>query len=201
LLAAYAHGETNLFFSAQGFSEPRELRLKYVLPRYDLAVFTVTPAIAGEPMVIGDFKKMRPGDRIYYYGFDTRCSTPGLPAAKMNEGVVTATGSALNEGATIDFLEFEGFGIPGYSGGPVFNEKAELVAVMREAWTKKGISGGPETLMNRAFSLDVLRVLDGQVFTGVVPGLMSTNKSGMSLLDVLEIPKPVGVKVQPAPEK
>ena len=145
-------------------------------------------------MVIGDFRKMRPGDKIYYYGFDTRLSTPGLPAAKMNQGIVQATGSTLNDGATIDFLEFEGFGIPGYSGGPVFNEKAELVAVMREAWTKKGISGGPETLINRAFSLDVLRVLDGQVFTGVAPQSVGTNNPGMSLLDLLEIPKPDGNK-------
>jgi S1-C subfamily serine protease len=189
-IGASAHGETNLFYSAQGFSAPRQLQLKYILPRYDLAVFTVSPAVAGEPMVIGDFKKMRPGDKIYYYGFDTRYSTPGLPAAMMNEGIVEATGSALNEGTTIDFLEFEGFGIPGYSGGPVFNEKAELVAVMREAWTKKGIGGGPEVLINRAFSLDVLRVLDGQVFTGVVPQTVGTNKPGISLLDLLEIPKP-----------
>jgi S1-C subfamily serine protease len=186
---AYAIGETNLFFSAQGFSSPKALKLKYILPRYDLAVFAPDSQIPGVPMVIGDFKKMRLGDKIYYYGFDTRLSTPGLPAATMNVATIAATGSALNEGTTIDFLEFEGVGIPGYSGGPVFNEKAELVAVMHEAWTKKGVKGGDEKLINRAFSLDVLRVLDGQVFSNLVPQTDSTNKSGMSLLDVLDVPK------------
>ena len=65
-LGASAHGETNFFFSAQGFSAPRQLKLKYFLPRYDLAVFKISPAVKGEPMVIGDFRKMRPGDKIYY---------------------------------------------------------------------------------------------------------------------------------------
>lgn len=186
---AYVIGETNLFFSAQGFSSPKALKLKYILPRYDLAVFAPDSEIPGAPMTVGDFKKMRPGDKIYYYGIDVRYSTPGLPAARMNEATITATGSALNEGNTIDFLEFEGVGIPGYSGGPVFNEKAELVAVMREAWTKKGVKGGDEKLINRAFSLDVLRVLDGQVFQRLVPQTVGTNKSGLSLIDVLDAPK------------
>lgn len=198
---ALSLGETNMFFSAVSFARPRPLRFKYFLPRFDLAVFTVAPAIEGEPMVVGDFKKMRPADKISYYGFDTRYGTPENPAAKMNGGTVSAIGSALNEGVTIDFLEFEGVGIPGYSGGPVFNEKGELVAIMREAWTKKGIKGGESVLMNRAFSLEILSVLGSQVFGGMIistPPLPS--KSGMSLLDVLEIPKPE-IKTNPSPVK
>ena len=193
-LGAFSRGETNLFYSAQGLVPPvRELKLKYVLPRYDLAVLQPSPAIPGEPMVIGDFKRMRPGDKLFYFGFDTRFSTPQLPAGRMNEAIVAATGSAMNEGVVIDFLEFEGAGIPGYSGGPVFNAKAELVAVMREAWTKKGVSGGPEILINRAFSLEILQVLDGQVFQRVLPQVV-TNQAGSSLLDVLDIPNSPAVR-------
>src|SRR5580704_10384969 len=129
---ALSQGETNLFFSAQSFAMPRILKFKYFLPRYDLAVFSLSETVEGEPMVVGDFKKMRPGDKIYYYGFDSRFGTPQVPTAMMNVGIISATGSALNEGTTIDFLEFEGVGIPGYSGGPVFNERGELVAIMRE---------------------------------------------------------------------
>jgi S1-C subfamily serine protease len=187
MVSARMRGFTNLFYVTQG-TGVRELKLKYILPRYDLAVFDPTPAVEGKPMVIADFKKMRPGDKIHYYGLDSRYSTPELPAAMMNEGVVSAIGSALNEGTTIDFLEFEGRGIPGYSGGPVFNERGELVALMREAWTKKGVNGGQEILVNRAFSLEVLKVLEGEVFTGFIPETSDTNKPGLSLLDILETP-------------
>jgi S1-C subfamily serine protease len=198
---ALYHGETNLFFSAQSFKMPRALKFKYFLPRFDLVVFTMSPTVEGEPMVVGDFKKMRPGDKIYYYGLDARYGSEGNPAAKMNQGSISAIGSALNDGVIVDFLEFEGVGIPGYSGGPVFNEKGELVALMREAWTKKGIKGGEEIPINRAFSLEILSVLDSQVFGGMI---MSTppppSKSGMSLLDILEIPKPE-IKSNSSPAK
>ncbi len=110
-------------------------------------------------MAIGDFKKIRPGDTIYYYGYDQKFTdSVKIPAGMMNAGIVTATGSALNDGIIIDFLEFPGVGIPGYSGGPVFNDRGELVAMMREAWTRQGIKGGPPILMNRAFSLEFLRI-------------------------------------------
>jgi S1-C subfamily serine protease len=198
---ALSLGETNLFYSAQSFKMPRALKFKYFLPRFDLAVFTMSPTVEGEPMVVGDFKKMRPGDKIYYYGLDTRYGSKDIPAARMNEGSISAIGSALNEGVTIDFLEFEGVGIPGYSGGPVFNKNGELVAVMREAWTKKGIKGGGEILINRAFSLEILSVLDSQVFGGtIVPMPPPPSKSRMNLLDILEIPKPE-IKSNSSPAK
>jgi S1-C subfamily serine protease len=182
-------GQTNIFYVAQGLGI-RELKAKYFLPRYDLAVFEPTQPIPGKPMTIADFKKMRPGDKLFYYGLDSRFSTPEMPAGRMNDGMVSAIGSALNEGNTIDFLEFEGVGIPGYSGGPVFTENGDLVAIMREAWTKKGVKGGDETLMNRAFSLEVLKVVEGEVFRGFVPANVAPTKSSISLLDLLDASQP-----------
>jgi hypothetical protein len=62
---------------------------------------------------------------------------------------------------------------------------------MREAWTKKGIKGGEEIPINRAFSLEILNVLDSQVFGGtIMPMPPPSNKSGISVLDILQIPKP-----------
>jgi S1-C subfamily serine protease len=186
--AYFIHHETNLFFSAQD-SVRRKLTLKYILPRFDLAVFSPTPEIKGQPIKLGDAKKARPGDKIIYIGYDQRRSSTTNVVSEINTATVTATGSAMNEGGIVDFLEFNGVGIPGYSGGPVFNANGELVAVMREAWTKKGVKGGPEILINRAFTTEILGVLDGQVFSRILPEPMSTNKSGISLLDVLDVPK------------
>jgi hypothetical protein len=98
--------DTNLvFFSQQALG--RSLKLKYILPRYDLAVLSPTPEIAGKPLKAGDFKKMRPGDQIIYIGYDQRRSSSTNVTSIASHAVVTATGSALNEGTTIDFLEFE----------------------------------------------------------------------------------------------
>jgi S1-C subfamily serine protease len=162
----------------------RHLRLKYILPRYDLAVFSAAPEIEGEAFKIGDFKRIRPGDQIVYCGWDSRTNS-----IMVNLGVITAMGSAMNDGRIIEFLEFEGIGIPGYSGGAVFNHRGELVAIMREAWMKRPIKGGPEILINRAFSLEILDILDGQVFAGIISAPGNTNKSGMSLLDLIEKPR------------
>jgi len=140
----------------------RPLRLKYVLPKYDLAVLTTDVSIPGEPFKVGDFKRIRPGDRVFYVGFDQR-----IRGVQINTAIVSAVGAALNDGITVDFLEFEGVGIPGYSGGAVLNENGELIAVMREAWVKRGVKGGEAGLINRAFSMEMLSVLDGQVYLGV----------------------------------
>jgi S1-C subfamily serine protease len=191
-------GLTNWVYLAQGLPL-RRLKFGYLTRRYDLAMFTADGEIPGEPMTIGDFKKIRPGDRLHYYGFDTKFTqTVKMAGGLMNEAIVRATGSALNGGIVEDFLEFDGVGIPGYSGGPVFNEKGELVAMMREAWNFQGVRGGPIVLVNRAFSLEFLRISEEPIVNfadlfsqtnSAIPQSTVTNKSRMSLLDALDSPR------------
>jgi S1-C subfamily serine protease len=194
--AARATHSSDLYYVAQGIQVER-LRLKFLLPRFDLAVYSPDPPIIGKPLTIGDFKRVRPSDHIYYYGFDTRLSTAQMPAGDMRDATISAVGSAVNDGGIVDFIEFEGQGIPGYSGGPVFNEQGELSAIMREAWNKTGIKGGNPVLVNRAFSIDILRMqyeplitqLPGTSSNAVIP----TNDFDSTLLDSLGIPVSKGV--------
>jgi hypothetical protein len=66
-------------------------------------------------------------------------------------------------GMITDFLEFEGVGVPGFSGGPVFDINGKVVALMREAWARRGLQpGAPDVLVNRAFSTDTIKKLDDQ---------------------------------------
>ena len=96
-------------------------------------------------------------------------------------------GSVVNAGAVVDFLEFEGKGLPGFSGGPVFNQEGKVVAIMREAWTKRGVKGGPAVLLNRAFSVQILSDLDQEVYSPSMPA----DKGRQTLLGVcLENPDP-----------
>jgi len=111
----------------------------------------------------------------------------------MNDATVSATGVVLNNDFIVDFLEFVGRGIPGYLGGPVFNERGELVAVMREAWNRQGFKGGPTNLVNRAFSIEFLRLSQVPVFdrfnTPLTPSNDSKEKPNISLLDALDFPR------------
>lgn len=92
---------------------------------------------------------------------------------------MTAVGSALNEGRSVDFIEFEGKAVPGSSGGPVFDNAGNVIGLIREAWTKKGIKGGTEAPMNRAFSIGNLSILGEEVMAP--PGApMPPSKSNLS---------------------
>jgi S1-C subfamily serine protease len=135
------------------------VKLLYALPRYDLAVLQASEDVTEKPLELGDFRRLRPGDRVIYIGW-----VAGTNNLKVDVATVSATGAVLNDNAIVEFLEFEGVGKPGYSGGPVFDINGNIVAIMREAWTKKGVKGGGEFLINRAFSTDILSVLMKQVF-------------------------------------
>jgi S1-C subfamily serine protease len=171
-------GRTNLVYdSADETNSVRRLSLKYILPRFDLAVLRVEQTVPTKSMPLGDIRRIRPGDRIIYLGY--KQGTHGIQA---NTAIVSATGAVLNDGAIVDFLEFQGEGLPGYSGGPVFDMSGGVVAVMREAWTKQGVKGGPQELINRAFSVGVLSTLEGEVFSGVV----TPSKPGPGNLSLIE---------------
>ncbi len=125
------------------------LSLDTVLRRYDLAVLKIAPPVRLRPLPYGDIRRLRPGDDIVYVGWNVPAQT-----FRASKATVTAVGVAFNDGASVDFIEFEGEGIPGYSGGPILNIKGEVIALMREAWNKRGVKGGPEVLVNRGFAIE-----------------------------------------------
>lgn len=134
------------------------IKLSYSFPRYDLSVLTANEDITQNPLQLGEFRRIRPGDLISYVGWDSKTNK-----LQKRDAYVLAKGEAVNDVlnniAVVDFIEFEGVGKPGWSGGPVFNSEGKVVALMREAWTKKGIKGGNDYLMNRAFSTNMLNIL------------------------------------------
>jgi len=176
---------TNLVFNSG--MNTYGLKLRYMLPKYDLAVYSPSPEIKTASFKSGDFKKVRPGDIVWYVGFDVRQSTPFNSMTVIRNSQIAAVGCAMNDDVTVDFLEFAGEGLPGYSGGPVFNMDGELVAAMREAWTKKGVAGGPEVLINRAFSVEILSVLNGQLFKDAPGGTASTNGTQIGIMEILSL--------------
>jgi len=160
ITCAHVATKGDFFYRGVTMEEDVGVKLVYFLPKYDLSVFSLATPFNGDPLKFGDIKKIRPGDTIIYIGWDKN-----LMEMQQHRANVFSVGSAINEGIIIDFLEFQGKGIPGYSGAPVFNQKGEIIAIMREGWNKQGLKGGKKFLMNRAFSTEILSVLDSEIYT------------------------------------
>ena len=155
-----------------------KITLKWILDEYDLAVFERS---AGEQeciLPLGSFKSSNPGDSIITFGWKSN------NLLQTDKTIITAYGSVINETETVDFLEFYAEAVPGYSGGPVLNFNGEVIGMMREAWTKQGIKGGSKILTIRAFSTDLLRILDKNLRKSISSD--STDSSTMKLMKMLE---------------
>jgi S1-C subfamily serine protease len=152
--------------------------IETLLPRYDLAVLRLEGTNQMAVLPYGDIRRIRPGDQLVYAGFNSKTN-----AVMVSLATVSAIGVAENEGVSVDFLEFEGEGIPGYSGGPVFNGKGEVVALMREAWTKRGVKGGKEILVNRAFAIEPA-MLSKEIFYPSIATPPATNSGGTNTITI-----------------
>ena len=183
-LITCAHVARGKGFVYRGVGTPKDINIKSVfsLPKFDLSVFSFDKSIKIKPLGFGDFRRLRPSDTVIYIGWDT-----ALSKMRIHKAAVFSIGSSNNNGTIVDFLEFYGAGLPGYSGGPVFNREGKVVAIMREAWTKKGIKGGNPLLINRAFSVEMLTVLDKEIFAKEhrVP---ANNKEVLGLININKKP-------------
>jgi len=150
--------------------------LETVLRRYDVAVLRIDSTNRLPPLPYGDIRRVRPGDDVVYVGWNVNDGK-----FRISKAEVTAIGVAFNEGVSVDFIEFEGEGIPGYSGGPILNVKGEVVALMREAWNKRGLKGGPEVLVNRGFSIEPA-MLSKEIFYPTGPAF--TNAPGTNTISI-----------------
>ena len=120
--------DTNLFFiSGKGVNH---LKLKYVLPAHDLAVFSADPPISGKPFRAGDFTKLNEGDTIIYMGYDQKQSSAIETSTEIAYAWAAKKASRTNNGVKVDNVLFVGDASPGWSGGPVFNTNLEVVAVI-----------------------------------------------------------------------
>lgn len=77
--------------------------------------------------------------------------------------MILAKGEALHKGEIVDFIDIPGHAIPGYSGGPVLNSKDEVIAIIGSGSDFVPIKGGDTARILRAYSVDLLRILDQRV--------------------------------------
>jgi len=153
-----------LWFMGFKSKDKHKIAVKYNLPKFDIAFLKRTKGLQNESLEFGNFDRIQPGDKIIYIGWDNV-----KKLYMINTALVSAKGSALmNSDCKVNFIEFKGNAIPGYSGGPVFDMTGKVIGIIREAWNKKGIKGGKTFRINRAFSVELLRILDSEIITSSI---------------------------------
>lgn len=130
-----------------------QLKLVKLLTEYDLALLESKEDLCTRPFINADDFNFAPNQHLFYIGYSEQSSSGSIKYVQADHAYVSSVGKTFEKDNVIDFIEFIGVGLPGYSGGPVINDKGEVIAIMREAWLKQGIKGGPVQLINRAISI------------------------------------------------
>lgn len=136
----------------------QKLKVVKILPEYDLALLESDVDLCTRPFRCETNFDFTPNQHLFYLGYNFKVSNDTIKSIQANNAIVSSLGKTYHGKTSVDFIEFVGVGIPGYSGGPVINDKGNIVGLMCEAWLRQGIKGGQTVIINRAFSiLPILR--------------------------------------------
>jgi len=109
-------------------------------PALDLAV--VLPDAAGlRPVTVGDSAALRVGERVYAVG-----NNLGEPTLTLSAGTVSAldrvvTASIGGEQVSLRVFQMDTAINSGSSGGPVYNDRGEVVGIVTAKYTSSGVEG------------------------------------------------------------
>lgn len=145
--------QPKVYFSTDGKRYKLEVRRIDVIN--DIAYLKSDSTICENPFKKASITDIENGKAIVYIGYDwvdTKQMNQNI--IKAHQSKITAYGKQSNDGGNANFIEFIGEGKPGYSGGPVLNWKGEILGLMREAWFRKDLKVGHQTLINRAFLIN-----------------------------------------------
>ena len=121
-------------------------------PDSDLAVLKVDPdGYDLQPVAMGDSKELQVGMRVAVIG------TPFSQEQTLTSGIVSALGRTMNTMTPYripDSIQFDAATNPGNSGGPLFNNRGEVVGVVSQIISEQRSFSGiglavPSTIVNR----------------------------------------------------
>lgn len=149
--AHVADGRREIFYIPTNCHRSYRLQLKKNQYGHDLALYRSKEVICNRYLKLAASFKPDLGDSIIYMGWDT-----GQSAFLVSWGVISAYGKAVRtKNIYVDFLEFKSVARPGYSGGPIFNRKGEVVAIISQAFYQRGIKApvDSEYILCKGFSI------------------------------------------------
>ena len=144
-----------------------ESKIRIKLVHYDtasdIAVYEADDAITSRILRMDTNFVFQTKNPIVYVGFDKNKSNFGAKTMIAHQSKIEAAGIIDLNKLSTKFIEFVGEGIPGYSGGPVFNTRGEVIAIFSQSYYRKGLhSFSEQELINRAFSIWPITKLIGQ---------------------------------------
>jgi S1-C subfamily serine protease len=130
------------------------IAIKYILDEFDLAIYQRTGGEQPVTFTLGNLNRMQPGDPVIYFGWENDSTLNWVTTT------ISAKGQTIHKDEIVDFIDLQGHGIPGYSGGPVFNQQGQVVAMVVQGWDIVPLNSKTQVRVMRAFSVDLLRVLE-----------------------------------------
>ena len=133
-----------------------KVSLDIVIEDKDVGLLRLSEPVEGVPIEICDTNCIDVNDTIIYCGFDFISSKPGSTVVFSDQAKVESIGEFSLKGRKAPFFDYWGRGIPGYSGGPVFNIKGKVIGiVIKGSWVRPvKAKPGTERLLNRAVIID-----------------------------------------------
>lgn len=103
----------------------------------DLAVIKVD-AVGLNPVTLGTNKNMKVGNKVYTVG-----NPLGELTYTMTSGIVSALDREIvgRDGTSINMFQIDAAVNPGNSGGPVYNDRGEVIGIVSAKYSSTGIEG------------------------------------------------------------
>lgn len=154
LVLTCAHFTTNcpdtLYFIQNRTGKVFNLTLVYSDTLNDIAVLSSDASITNLPYSLNKRVKVTPGDSIWYIGYLDSISTKSNVVFSSCYSIVKTEGVTWRNGVVGTF-EFEGCGVPGFSGAPIFGMNGKVIGIWQGAWQCTIFKSGRHFIMNRAF--------------------------------------------------
>jgi len=81
--------------------------------------------------------KIKPNDIVSYHGYNSTIGIKGKNMISNHNTRVQVVGTFESINLKTSFIEFKGHGIPGYSGGPIFNLSGKLVGICAAGYARQ----------------------------------------------------------------
>jgi len=129
----------------------------------DIATCQTHVNVCVKPLKRARFDDISILDSLYYIGYNDRISSQNEARLSFHKSIVSQKGSRYSVNRLIKFLDFAGEGVNGYSGGPVLNDKYEVVGIFSQAYYTLPLEdNGVKVLVNTAGSIDEVQLIDNE---------------------------------------
>jgi len=135
-------------------SKNYELDVIYRFPDTDITVLQTKTDLPIEPLKIGNFNEINLDSPVILIGFD-------IPKKRFNwistTPIYKGVGEIDKSKHHQDFIALVANALPGYSGGPAFNQKGEVIGLIKSAYIHEDIYTAGRNKVTMAISIEPVK--------------------------------------------